>query len=308
MEWIAWNGWTNCVRLANPKIELVVTTQVGPRIGKLAFIGKKNEFWEKPEDQGQVGGEEWRLYGGHRLWHSPEAMPRSYWPDNEAVRVTELSRGARFHQPLEKTTGILKELDVELSPNQAAVKVTHRLRNEGPWPVDLAAWALSVMAPGGQAIVPQPTRRHPDNLLPNRSVTLWPYTDMTDPRVTWGSRYFVVSQSSTAGSAFKIGLSANDGWAAYARDGVLFLKRFEWQDGGTYPDGGCSVEIYTNSDPNMLELETLSPLTHLEPGAQLEHVEHWFLFQGIEPSQGEGWIADQVEPLARTAMGLRADG
>ncbi len=307
MERIAFNGWEDCVRLSNPKIDLVVTTAVGPRVARLGFVGERNEFWEVPDQQGLVGGDEWRLYGGHRLWHSPEAMPRSYSPDNGPVEVSALAVGARFRQPVEPTTGIRKEIDVELSPCQPYVRVTHRLRNEGLWTVRLAAWALSVMAPGGQAIVPQPTKCHPDYLLPNRTLTLWPYTDMTDPRATWGSKYFVVRHSPSAESAFKIGVSASDGWAAYVRDGVCFLKRFDYFEGATYPDGGCAVEIYTNSNPNMLELETLGPLTTLEPGEGVEHVEHWFLSKGIEPSGGEGWIADQVEPRARAAAGVKPD-
>jgi len=30
--------------------------------------------------------------GGHRLWHSSEAMPRTYIPDNEGAMVIEISR------------------------------------------------------------------------------------------------------------------------------------------------------------------------------------------------------------------------
>lgn len=307
MERITWGGWEQCVRLANPKIDLVVTTAVGPRIARLGFVGERNEFWEIPEQQGLTGGDEWRLYGGHRLWHSPESMPRSYSPDNDPVEVSALPAGARFRQAVEPSTGIRKEIDVEMSPCQPYVRVTHRLRNEGVWPLRLAPWALSVMAPGGRGIVPQPTKCHPDFLLPNRTVTLWPYTDMTDPRVTWGSKYFVIQQSASAESAFKLGISASDGWAAYVRDDVCFLKRFEYVEGAAYPDGGCAVEIYTNGNPNMLELETLGPLTGLEPGEGLEHVEHWFLSKGMEPSGGEAWIVDQVEPRARAAAGIKPD-
>ncbi len=38
-----------------------------------------------------------------------------------------------------------------------------------------------------------------------------------------------------------------------------------------------NVETFTNSD--MLELETLGPMTKLEPGACVEHVERWRLFR-----------------------------
>lgn len=307
MECIEYNSWPECLRLSNPKIDLVITTVIGPRIIRAGFVGERNEFWEKPEDQGKRGGEDWRIYGGHRLWHSPEAMPRSYCPDNGPIQVDPLPGGVRLIQPTEAATGIRKEIDVQVSPKEAYVRVTHRLRNDGLWPIELAAWALSVMAPGGQAVVPMPTRSHPDGLLPNRTLTLWPYADMTDPRVTWGSRYVLLRHSANAESAFKLGASVKDGWTAYVRDDVCFLKVFDYAEDGVYPDGGCSVEAYTNSDPNMLELETLSPLELLEPGDELEHVEHWFLHKGINPSAGEAWVMEQIVPLAQQAAGVRPD-
>jgi hypothetical protein len=307
MERIEYSGWPDCVRLSNPKIDLVVTTVIGPRIIRLGFVGERNEFWENPEDQGQRGGDEWRLYGGHRLWHAPEAMPRCYYPDNEPVHVDPLQGGVRLIQPTEPTTGIRKELDIRISPKEAYVQVVHRLRNDGLWPVELGAWALSVMAPGGQAVIPMPTRSHPDGLLPNRTLTLWPYTDMTDPRVTWGSRYIILRHSENAESAFKLGASVKDGWAAYVRDDVCFLKTFEYFEDAVYPDGGCSIESYTNSDPNMLELETLSPLAMLEPGDELEHLEHWFLHKGVSPAGGEAWVTEQIVPLAEQAEGTGPD-
>jgi len=307
MERVDYGGWPNCIRLSNAKIDLVITTVVGPRIIRLGFAGERNEFWERPCDQGQQGGDEWRLFGGHRLWHSPEAMPRSYYPDNGPIEADPLPGGVRLIQPTECTTGIRKEIDVQISGCEPYVRVTHRLRNDSLWPVELAAWALSVMAPGGTAVIPMPTGCHPDKLLPNRTLTLWPYTDMTDPRVTWGARYALVRQSDTAGSAFKLGASVKDGWAAYVRDGVCFVKRFDYLEGELYPDGGCSVETYTNSDPNMLELETLSPLTPLEPGEVLEHVEHWFLFKGLPPIEDEAAVARHVLPLAQLAPGANTD-
>ena len=31
-------------------------------------------------EKGKTGGSEWHIYGGHRLWHAPEVMPRTYYP------------------------------------------------------------------------------------------------------------------------------------------------------------------------------------------------------------------------------------
>ena len=197
-------------------------------------------------------------------------------------------------QPVEALTGIQKELEIRLLPDEPRVQVLHRLRNTGVWPVEAAAWALSVMAPGGVGIAPHSQQATPGNLLPNRVVVLWPYTDTADPRLCLGSRYARLHQDPERGP-IKIGMSVDDGWCAYARRDHLFLKRFNYVEGLCYPDSGCSVEIYTNQE--FLELETLGPLRLLAPeGGTLEHLEQWSLHRGVAITD-EASIEQAVLPL-----------
>ncbi|MCS6860702.1 MAG: DUF4380 domain-containing protein [Abditibacteriales bacterium] len=302
MERINYKGWQNCYRLSNGIVDLIVTTDVGPRIIRFGFGNAENEFREYEEMMGKTGGDEWRIYGGHRLWHAPEEKPRTYFPDNAPVKWEQHPGFVRLIQPTETTTGIQKEMDIRLSPNAARVEVVHRLRNTNLWAVELAPWALTVMAPGGKGIVPLPPRgAHEENLLPTNSLTLWAYTDMTDPRWTWGSKYILLRQDSTVTKPQKIGVMASDGWAAYARNGHLFVKRFNFVKGATYPDFGASVEMFTNGD--MLELETLGPLTRLPPGAAVEHVEHWFLFKDVPTPNNDADVEKNVLPKVRAAEG-----
>ena len=280
MEKVAYGGWANCWRLANDEVELIVTGDVGPRIIRFGFTGGENEFREFEDMLGKTGGEEWRVYGGHRFWHAPEEKPRTYFPDNTAVEVEDRKAFVRITQPVEPTTGIQKEIDVELAAKGAHVRLTHRLRNTGLWPVELAPWALTVLAQGGKAIIPLPPRgSHETNLLPTHTMTLWAYTDMSDIRWTWGQRYVMLRQDPTAETPQKVGVMVPAGWAAYARAGHLFVKKFTYVTGARYPDLGCSVEAFTNAD--MLELETLGPLVTFAPGGVVEHVEDWFLFEGV---------------------------
>ena len=133
------------------------------------------------------------------------------------------------------------------------------------------------MAPGGAAFVPQPKPEDPNGLLPDRTLVLWPYTDMSDPRHVWGKEFLIV-RSQDAPHPTKIGFGAPDGWAAYANHNHLFVKRFAYDGAARYPDHGASVEVYTAT--GMLEMETLGPLQTLPPGASVEHVEEWYLLDG----------------------------
>jgi hypothetical protein len=299
MEKIAYGGWANCYRLANGIIDLVITEDVGPRIIRLGFEGQPNEFKEFESMMGQTGGDAWRIYGGHRFWHAPEVMPRSYAPDNEPVEVTEDSPVVRVVQPTEPLTGIQKELDITLWPDQAHVTVVHRLKNHNVWTVELAPWALSVMAPGGEAIIPLPPRAGPQgNLLPTSMISLWTYTNMADPRWTWGEKYILLREDSRAKGPQKIGAKVPDGWVGFARNNHLFVKKFAYHPEADYPDWGCCVESYTA--PGMQEVETVGPLVHLEPEGSVEYVEDWYLFDGVPTPASDADVERDVLPRVRS--------
>ena len=53
---VAYRGWQNCCRIANGKTELIVTTDVGPRVIRFGSVGGQNLFKEYPEFLGKRGG------------------------------------------------------------------------------------------------------------------------------------------------------------------------------------------------------------------------------------------------------------
>ena len=186
-------------------------------------------------------------------------------------------------------------MDVALDAGAPHVRLVHRLRNLNPWDVTLAPWALSVMAAGGVAILPLPPRQsHDQNLQPTHSITFWAYTDMADPRWTWGETHVLLRQDQARKEPQKIGLMAPDGWIAYARQGHLFVKRTGFMDGVPYPDYGSSLEVFTNND--MLEMETLGPLSRIEPHGAAEHIEDWYLFSDVPAPQDDADVLNHVLP------------
>ncbi len=277
MERVAYGGWPNCVRLSNGVLELVATTDVGPRLIRFGLLGGSNVFREWPEQLGKTGGEGFRIYGGHRLWHGPEDPQRTYVADNQPVQWNWHEGTLRLTAPTETLTGLQKEMEIVMDPSRARVTVRHRLINRGLKPVTTMPWSISVMPGPGRAIVPQePYVAHAERLLPARTMTLWAYTDMRDPRYTWGTKYVQIACDPGVNRAQKIGFMNTVGWAAYAGGGTLFVKRFGYDARALYADLGCNVEVYTGGD--MLELETMGRLAPLAPGATAEHVEVWHLF------------------------------
>lgn len=295
-EKIDYHGWPNSWRLSNETIELIITGDVGPRIIHFGFIGGENEFVTVNETLGQTGGDEWRAYGGHRFWHAPEHPVRTYYPDNGPIAFEDHGEFVRLVQETEATTGIQKEIDIQMHPQEARVHLTHRLINHNLWPVELAPWALSVMATGGTGIMPLPPRKtHQESLLPANTLSMWAYTNMADPRWTWGQRVIMLRQDPTNEVPQKIGISSQDGWAAYARGGHLFVKLFDPVAGAQYPDFNSTVEFFTNE--MILEVETLGPLVNLAPGSAVTHRETWCLLADVPQPQSEADVIANIFPL-----------
>jgi hypothetical protein len=90
---------------------------------------------------------------------------------------------------------------------------------------DAGRLALTVMAPGGRAIIPQEVYGpHPEFLLPARPLVLWRYTDMGDPRFTWGRRFIQLRQDRKSTAPLKLGALNTLGWAAHENGGRLFVN------------------------------------------------------------------------------------
>ena len=295
MEKVSYGGWPNCLRLSNGQVELIATTDVGPRVIRFGFVDGQNLFKEFEDQLGQTGGDEWIPYGGHRFWHAPESNPRTYLPDNAPVEYNWEEQTLKLIQPVEKAAGMQKEIEIALDPDENHVVLVHRLINRNLWAIEAAPWGLTVMAPNGRAIFPQePYRPHPEYLLPARPLVLWHYTDMQDPRWIWGTKYIQLRQDPNARTKQKVGMRNTLGWAAYCLNGEVFLKRYACDSEALYPDFGCNTEVYTDAD--ILEVETLGPITKLQPDAAVEHTEHWFLHKA-EVGEEESDIDEKILPL-----------
>ncbi|MFA7406240.1 MAG: hypothetical protein WCY93_00160 [Anaerolineaceae bacterium] len=280
LEKVPYGGWDNCYRLCNGKVELLLTGDVGPRIIRFSFINEFNVFKEYPDQIGKTIGNQWLIFGGHRLWHAPEALPRTYYPDREPVLIQEIENGLVVTQRPETSTGIQKQIEITLAPDKPDVYLVHRLINHNLWAIDTAPWTISVMAPGGVAILPLPPRGpHPEFLVPTSTLSIWPYTDLTDQRFTLGKKYILLRQDTDQKTPQKLGIFTSPGWGAYFNQGYLFIKKVPLVLDGLYPDMGTNFEVFTNEE--MLELEALGPLEMIPSKGHIVLHEHWTLHQDV---------------------------
>ncbi len=307
IEKVEYKGWKNNLKLSNGEVELVITLDVGPRVIRYGYVGGANVFKEFDDQIGKTSEKEWMIRGGHRLWHAPEDIKRTYELDNSPVKWEKLGEsGARVIQSVEPNTGIQKEMDLTLDQQGGGVKVVHRLRNTNMWDVELAPWALTVMAPGGIEIIPLPEKiAHPGSLepgekpdyrgfVPNQNMIVWPFTDLADPRWRWGTRYITLRQDVNAKTPTKLGLAHKLGWIAYLNGGELFVKVIDYREGQQYTDGGSNFETFTNKD--FLEVESLGPLQRVASGKTIEHLERWSLLKDATRETTDAAIDASIRP------------
>lgn len=282
-----YNGFGKCLKITNGIIEALVTLDVGPRVIRFGFKDKENMFCEDTkremhakDESFDVFGENdgWYSYGGHRLWTSPEAYPRTYYPDNTPVKYEIVGENSVCFTPdVQKYNQYQCSITLSVT-DKNEVTLSHKVTNCSGWDIELSVWPITVLAQNGLEVMSQPNRE--THLLPNRIFAVWPYTKMNDERLYFGDKFITLRQSPDAGGPLKIGMRNEKNYAAYFNHDCLFVKTHKTNENGTYPDGGMSFETYTN--PLFLEMETLSELKRIKPGESLEHTEKWALYDNVK--------------------------
>ena len=280
VEKIAWKGWPNCYRVTNGEVELIVTSDVGPRVMHYSLAGGRNVLKEFDGQLGKSGEKEYQLRGGHRLWVAPEALETSWALDNGRVKIETRPDGLTAVQPVD-SAGFEKSIKITMAASGSGVTLEHKAVYHGVKPLEMAPWTLTMMTPGGRAITGFPPRgTHPKDLLPTNPLVLWAYTNLADARWKFYEKYLTLRQDPAVAAPQKLGTFNSDSWGAYALDGLLFTKRTEAFPNRRYPDFGCSFETFTNAE--FLEMEFLGPLRRLSKGQSATLTEHWTLRRGAD--------------------------
>jgi len=299
VEKTAYKGWNNCYRVSNGEVELIVTGDVGPRVIRFGFVGGQNLFKEFTDQMGMSGEEKFQLRGGDRVWKAPEDPIATWAPDNVPVEITPTATGLIARAPVEPLTNLQKEIEISMPPSGTSVTVSHRITNRSLFALEFAPWVLTMMTPGGSEITGFPPRgTHPAHLEATNPLVMWAYTNLADKRLTFTKQYLVLRQDPMNSEAQKVGLFNRNTWAVYLLNGEAFVKRATADPTKTYTDFGCSFETFTNNE--FLEIETLGPLTKVEPGHTVEQVEQWSLARNVNLTQvTDDAIDGLVLPLLR---------
>lgn len=246
-----------------------VPTAYGPRVLDLG-LGDGPQLFALLDDEMGVDGHpagRYRFGGGHRLWAAPEVPGVTYAPDDSPCQVIAGAGQVTVTGGVD-AAGLVKEMTLRWSPE--GLLVDHRLINHGTVPLDLAPWAITQVRLGGIVVIPTGGPRS-DGLQADRSLVLWPYTDLSDRRLSWERQALVIDAS--PGPPLKVGWGPGPARLGYWIDGHLFIKSFATAQGGEYVDRQAVAQVYLNE--SFSEIESLGPITRLSPGETASHREVW---------------------------------
>ena len=282
MEWekVSFGKRKLCYEIINKTQKMVVSADVGPRILFFGFKDGENVLFHDPEETLSIG--EWKFYGGHRFWVSPESK-NTYNPDSVPCKVHEGENSISFISfdpitELEKTITIMEKGERFI--------VRHTLVNRAKTLYPGALWALTCIPPKkGVIFFPWATKGD----WKMNKIVYWQKwggassTNITSPQYMPEKDLFLVYPTGEEG---KIGTTGYEGFVGVTTKNYTFIKKINFIEGAIYPDDNCAIQVYTS--PNFCELETLSPMTTFIPNSEFIHDEEWILLpHSVDPKKGE---------------------
>lgn len=281
---INYRNFGKCLHISNEIIELIVPLELGPRIIRYSFVNEENMLFEDIDrlvtedlsNYNEYTDNKWYLYGGHRLWMSPEYMPRSYYPENSKITYEEIENGIKIIGNTEEHNNIQKILNIVLDKNSSKVSISNEIINLDEKEKTVAPWAITTLCKNGVSITPISNKK--TTFTPNKVIAYWPYTKLNDERMSFiNDRYLKITQDTNNFDAFKIGINNTDRWSAHIVKENVFLKTFDdiYTEVSDYSDYGVNFEIYTKE--LFLELESLGKLKTISKGEKVVLNENWYL-------------------------------
>ena len=281
-----YNGWTNAVLLNNGLVEAVIVPNAG-RVLQFRFLGTTNgPFWENSTMSGQTATpSSWNTegaFGGDKAWPSPQSAWG--WPppagfDGSPDQVGITNGIVTLTSAVDTSYQVRTTRIVELAFNEPVMRITtifHRLAATAQTNNQLGIWIITQVRDPVRCFIP----------VPSPSVFTDGYHQLgSGLPAQFQATNGLISFSRDPVASHKLGFDANSlVWVGTNLSLRIDAQRAPVLPVASYPDGGCSTEVYTNPGTNApyVEMESLGPLSLLPVGAQMQFLTTYTLFHRTE--------------------------
>jgi hypothetical protein len=282
VERTSYLGWDNSFVLSGSAVRAVIVPQAGGRIFEYSLNGQ-NILFQGPAAHATASLELGRPAPavGYQCDLGPEIrglQPHDgLWVGPYAVEPLE-ELGVELKSAADSSLGIQLEKEIMIDPESGDLGITQRMRNVSRNETSFCLWDRTLCQGGGFAFFPVRKKSH----FPAR----WSIRRSNGGKYSYDGRkpdspnvqiLNGILIAKCEGEPVKLGADSEAGWIAYVRGRWLFVKYFPFSPKGTYSDGGNSVELYF--DPQVAELEPLSPEVNLKKGESYDFPEKWTLVE-----------------------------
>ena len=257
-------------------VHAAIMPDLGARVVRFAR-GEENILWQNDDALGNP-----RPGGGFQLDLGPEMrqIPKhdAIWSGRyQGSRLGAV--GARFVSAPDPAVGVQVIKEFGLDSRNGSLEVVGRMRNVTQGEVSYCFWDRTLVKPGGWTLIPLPEKsRFKARWCLGRRVpgkeSQWTYDGDAPSHASMKVLQDVLVVK-TGGPEQKVGTDTMDGWIAYAKGKLLFVKYFPCFPDGKYTDGGMSVAHYYRE--NLSELEPISPEVTLKPESDWVFPQMWVL-------------------------------
>lgn len=300
-------GWTNAYRLHNERLEAVLVPAIG-RLVHVALTDQASPLRLDPALHGNLptANDPFFNIGGDWLW--PVAQARwpalaakgqdwpppplladvpwscSAWTADDAQQCVQFTR--TYGAPL----NIVVTRQFTLAPGATELVVYQRIERTAPSDIPVVLWNISQVAQPDQVVLPLAV---PSVFRGGLKVLMGHKPDRRALRRCDTAAIY----TPTPGSEIKLGSDSPAAWVAARCGPLLLVETASTHATGAYPDGGATVEIYSNHGLGYTEIETLSPEVALAPATVLENTLHIRL--AVAPQKTSGCtLAAAAQSLA----------
>lgn len=203
-----------------------------------------------------------RFYGSS-LWLSPEGKWKGMGALDTGPYVLQRSTATELvvQSPPDSVRGFAFRKSFRVNAGDTSFSIRYTITNTAVTSQDVAPWEVTRVPTGGLSFFPSGAAsalaKSDLKVVDTLGFTWYPY-------------------DSVGRQHQKIFRHGAEGWTAYVRNGMLFLKRYPVITPGSAAPGEENVEEYVNPEKTYIELENQGSYEMLKPGASLSYEVRWY--------------------------------
>ncbi len=265
----------DAVEVKTEQIKFVLVYGVGPRILHFGKADGENLLFYRKEDPDN--NNEWKLYGGHRVWMTRPYADEStdtYIPDNDPCEIIIDGTKITATSPISPINKLRRGMEIEVL-SQTEIKVTNFLINEGNLIYSGSVWSPTCVVPDGKRIVVPLGDENATWDVVKMAIPLkfaGNTAQMQDEQITFEGNNMVLCAN---GKCTKRVVSAKKGIVKLECDGYDFVKYSQYDKHKRYPFDGCNIAVFNGENNWMAEMETFGHEGEILPGEKVVNEEIW---------------------------------